>query len=390
MATWKERILDLLSKSPGLTDREITDRLAGPQRHQATFNQACRQLEKERKLIRRGRDDGRIGNYLASAGTSIPLSRPTGTAVTGRVSRPSGHAPSTAQTPTVPNRDRVGRALELLRGGLYPFVDRTMRAHKGSSWAHEFDKRPRSKPLADCSLHLDTPTLLRAIDRHWGEIFSDVLDRVNRALVNELITIRNNWAHDRLFTSIDTLRALDSTKRLLEAVAAKDKAEEIDRAYYEVMRGIVDEDARSPMQAPAAPIGDTDLTPETVDADGWLAEDDVKRYVEGWLNGLGWHVTVAWGKERGLDIKAEKGDERWLIEAKGSGSRPEMQVNYFLSVLGETLQRMDDPSAHYSIALPSMRQFRGLWSRLPALAKSRLGITALFVNQDGTIEEPQE
>jgi len=29
-----------------------------------------------------------------------------------------------------------------------------------------------------------------------------------------------------------------------------------------------------------------------------------------------------------------------------------MRVNYFLGVLGETLQRMDDAQAKYSIALP--------------------------------------
>jgi hypothetical protein len=30
--TWKSRILELLAISPGLTDREITDRLVGPNR----------------------------------------------------------------------------------------------------------------------------------------------------------------------------------------------------------------------------------------------------------------------------------------------------------------------------------------------------------------------
>jgi len=52
-------------------------------------------------------------------------------------------------------------------------------------------------------------------------------------------------------------------------------------------------------------------------------------------------------------------------------------VNYFLAVFGETLQRMDDPKARYSIALPDMAQYRGLWERLPGLAKKRTGITLL-------------
>lgn len=64
-----------------------------------------------------------------------------------------------------------------------------------------------------------------------------------------------------------------------------------------------------------------------------------------------------------------------------------MRVNYFLGVLGELLQRMSDPEAKYSIALPDLPQFRRLWDRLPAQAKGRTGISALFVNDSGRIEE---
>jgi hypothetical protein len=64
-----------------------------------------------------------------------------------------------------------------------------------------------------------------------------------------------------------------------------------------------------------------------------------------------------------------------------------MRVNYFLAVLGETLQRMRNPQAKYSIALPDIPQFRGLWRRLPELAKRRTGITALFVSDIGQVDE---
>jgi hypothetical protein len=62
-----------------------------------------------------------------------------------------------------------------------------------------------------------------------------------------------------------------------------------------------------------------------------------------------------------------------------------MRLNYFLGVLGELLQRMDDDSARYSIALPDLPQFRGLWERLPRLAKSRTTVTALFVRENGSV-----
>jgi hypothetical protein len=62
-----------------------------------------------------------------------------------------------------------------------------------------------------------------------------------------------------------------------------------------------------------------------------------------------------------------------------------MRVNYFLAILGETLQRMNDPETDYSIALPDLKQFRNLWERLPALAKQRTGISILFVDRNGNI-----
>ncbi len=64
-----------------------------------------------------------------------------------------------------------------------------------------------------------------------------------------------------------------------------------------------------------------------------------------------------------------------------------MRVNYFLGVLGELLQRMTDPAAKYSIALPDLPQFRRLWDRLPELAKQRTGISALFVSESGRVDE---
>ena len=132
------------------------------------------------------------------------------------------------------------------------------------------------------------------------------------------------------------------------------------------------------------PTQSSGLTTTTSCADG-LSEDDVKRAVAAWLASDGWAVDVRWGHERGIDIEATRDDARWVIEAKGCGSRQPMRVNYFIAMLGETLQRMADPAARYSIALPDMQQYRRLWDRLPALARSRTTITAIFVADDGTI-----
>lgn len=118
-----------------------------------------------------------------------------------------------------------------------------------------------------------------------------------------------------------------------------------------------------------------------------LSEDDVKRCVKEWLESDGWQVVVRWGRERGTDNEATRDGGCWVIEAKGCGSLNAMRVNYFLGMLGEILQRMDDVAARYSIALPDIQQFRRLWERLPEVAKSRTRITALFVSTDGAVVE---
>jgi len=109
--------------------------------------------------------------------------------------------------------------------------------------------------------------------------------------------------------------------------------------------------------------------------------------LKAWLEASGWEVSVIWGRAHGIDLEAKKNGLRWIIEAKGCGSRNPMRANYFLSILGELLQRMDDPDARYSIALPDMQQFRRLWQRLPQLAKARTTISALFVSPSGKVEE---
>ncbi|MDE3097353.1 MAG: MarR family transcriptional regulator [Chloroflexota bacterium] len=203
MATLPERILTLITKTPGLTDREIADAMLGTGHAQQPVNQACHKLESAKVLARRKRTDGRIGNY------------------------PSGFAPTPAPA-------------------------------KGTASPAEHDA---------------------------------------------------------------------------------------------------------------------------------FAEDAIKRSLETYLQSKGWSTEIAWGQTHGVDIVAQRDGVRWIIEVKGRGSRPEMRVNYFIGMLGELLQRMSDPDAKYSIALPDMPQFRGLWSRLPALARSRTTITALFVDEADTVAE---
>src|SRR5690348_14227415 len=53
-----------------------------------------------------------------------------------------------------------------------------------------------------------------------------------------------------------------------------------------------------------------------------LSEDEVKQGAKEYLEAAGFHVTVAWGRQHGIDIRAVSGAEIMLLEAKGSAVNP--------------------------------------------------------------------
>ena len=119
-----------------------------------------------------------------------------------------------------------------------------------------------------------------------------------------------------------------------------------------------------------------------------ITEDEVKEAVRTYLVADGFSVDVAWGRSPGIDIVARHADgRRYVVEAKAEvGIAGAQQHNYFVGMLGELVQRMDDPEATYAIALPDNRQYRGLVNRLPDLARKRMSLTVFWVDRaDGRL-----
>lgn len=111
-----------------------------------------------------------------------------------------------------------------------------------------------------------------------------------------------------------------------------------------------------------------------------LPEDVVKRALEAWLRGRGWQVDVAWGRSHGIDLEAHRGDDRLLVEAKGEAVLQPQQTNYFLSAIGELVQRSSDPNAIYALAFPDNRVYRGLVQRLPNRSREVLIHAVFFIS----------
>jgi len=146
----------------------------------------------------------------------------------------------------ITNRDRIGRAMDIFAQGLAPFVERQMDARVGASWRRWVDGELTRKfeRNADGSIHWDSQALLKVMIDNWRDVFAKMLGHAERALVGELIEVRNRWAHQRPFSYEDTHRALDSAERLLNAVSAGRQAEEIGKMRQEVLRTMFAEQAR--------------------------------------------------------------------------------------------------------------------------------------------------
>jgi predicted AAA+ superfamily ATPase len=143
----------------------------------------------------------------------------------------------------ITNHERVGKALDLLRQGLAPYIEREMRAAYDNQWRKQAAySLKREGDLPDDEL-LDAHAILVIMWNHWNEAFKGTLGFSERSLVSELRETRNKWAHQGTFSTDDTYRALDSIARLLTAVSAPE-ATDVERQKQELLRLRFEEEAR--------------------------------------------------------------------------------------------------------------------------------------------------
>src|SRR5918999_774675 len=147
----------------------------------------------------------------------------------------------------ISNRDKVGRGLESLRAGLAPFVERELRARLRGDWRSAVERGSRYEMRRDAGGEIvwDTSALFSAMLGQWDDVFRYTLGPPQRSLVHEIRTARNDWAHERSFSTDQTYRALDSMKLLLQAVSAGEQARELERQAVDVLRTKFSEQART-------------------------------------------------------------------------------------------------------------------------------------------------
>ena len=147
----------------------------------------------------------------------------------------------------VSHHERVGKAMDSLRQGLGPFVEREVRERVNRGIVqmravrrHAGDPKAAERPLAEW----DAAALLKVMWETWNEVFRFTLGRADRSLVQELRDWRNKWAHQERFSGDDAYRALDSSARLLAAVSAPEAAA-VEASRAELLRLRYDQQLRN-------------------------------------------------------------------------------------------------------------------------------------------------
>lgn len=222
----------------------------------------------------------------------------------------------------ITNQDRVGKAMDLLRAGLAPFVEREFKSQHQAQAAEAArryfgDDRVVGKKLV---AEWDVAALLKLMWESWNDIFGKTLGRAERSLVQELRDCRNKWAHQEPFSSDDADRALDSMARLLTAVSAP-QADDVNKMKLELRRLTFDEQVRS----------------EKRKAGGSLIDASATGTLKPWREIVTPHADVASGRYQ----QAEFAADLWQVHlGEGSDEYKKPQEFFRRTYLTDSLKRL--------------------------------------------------
>lgn len=223
----------------------------------------------------------------------------------------------------ITNHERVGKAMDLLKAGLGPFVDREFQSALAerrvtAEILSPFTNDPNltKKPPSEW----DVAGLLRMMWDTWNVIFKNTLGFAERSLVSELRDHRNKWAHQASFSSDDAYRVFDSVGRLLAAVSAPE-AEDIEKMKMELLRLRFDEQVRG----------------EKRKAGGSLIESSATASLKPWTEVATPHKDVASGNYQ----QAEFAADLWQVHLGQGSDEYRKPVEFFRrTYLTESLKRL--------------------------------------------------
>jgi predicted AAA+ superfamily ATPase len=147
----------------------------------------------------------------------------------------------------VTNYERVGKALDIAKEALKPFIIAQFKGVLGGNW----ENRLLGYVNADAFVvkegvpfkDWDVTALVALLLGAWEDVFRKTLGKAERNLVFELRNIRNDWGHQQPFSLDAAYRALDSIEQLLRAVSSPEAAE-VGKSKMEILRIKFDDEAK--------------------------------------------------------------------------------------------------------------------------------------------------
>ncbi len=222
----------------------------------------------------------------------------------------------------ITNHERVGKALDLLKAGLAPFVEREFANAYKDRAATEVarfigeDRLNAKRPVSA----FDAAALLKLMWESWNDIFRKTLGPAERSLLSELRDHRNKWAHQQTFSGDDAYRALDSAGRLLTAVSAP-QSDQIEKMKMELLRLRFDEQVRG----------------EKRKSSGTAIESAAMGNLKPWREVVTPHKDVASGRYQ----QAEFAADLWQVHLGEGTDEYKNPVEFFRrTYLTESLQRL--------------------------------------------------
>ena len=143
------------------------------------------------------------------------------------------------------NRTYIFEALDQFKDGLNSFVEKRLENSLSGHWPAKVKSKVEGLRVSNGRIEWDVAGLLKTMMSFWGDAFRTVLGPVERSYVSEILDVRNRFAHDQSFSYDDTERALDTMKRLLEAVSAGEAAEKVGAMRTAVLRRRLEEQRRN-------------------------------------------------------------------------------------------------------------------------------------------------
>ncbi len=146
----------------------------------------------------------------------------------------------------ISNKERIGRALDALLPELRKYVEQELRDVYADEWG---------KHVTPGEGVLDVQRLCNTILNKWEDVFDVVIGKDGKNLTHKIRGWRNDFAHQKPFTSDETVSSLIDIQKMLEMIGSP-VSEEVERSKMEVMRAHFDSGAKKEQKKAAqAPLG---------------------------------------------------------------------------------------------------------------------------------------